>query len=69
MGVRQLPPSTNFNPEQALSSALQEKLTDVIVLGYYEDGSLFIRSSRLTVAEANFMIDKAKAYTLAGGNV
>ena len=64
-----LPPSVNFNPEQALHSALSfgESLTDVLVIGY-EDGCLIVRSSKMTRAEALFLLEKAKQWALDPDN-
>jgi hypothetical protein len=51
-----LPPTTTMTAQQALESALvdaeSKHLTDVLIMGYDEDGDLYIRSSRLTCAEA-----------------
>ncbi len=63
-----LPASTKFNVEQAMASAAQVSLNDVIVIGYDQDGSLFIRSSRMTCAEAVFLCEKAKGWALSGGD-
>jgi hypothetical protein len=66
MGLIFLPASTTFTPEQALQSSLQvaPELERVIVIGTYHDGDLFIRSSRMTCAEALWMAEKAKMYAL-----
>jgi hypothetical protein len=66
-----LPASVNFNPEQALLSALEfcrtDNLQDVLVIGYDADGDLLVRSSRMTRAEALFMAEKAKNWAMYGG--
>ncbi len=64
-----LPASTNFRPEQALKSALDmgDSITDVLVVGYDEDGVLFVRSSHLSRAEAVFLLEKAKEWAMYGG--
>lgn len=58
--------------EQALHSALADAesgyLTDVLVIGYSENGGLYIRSSKLTCAEALFMANKARIWAETGGN-
>ena len=66
-GIFRLPASTSFNVEQALASAQQEGLADVLVIGYDQDGLLFIRSSRMTCAEAAFLANKAMHWALSGG--
>lgn len=65
--VIELPASTNYTAEQALHSALKAGLTDVMVIGYDEDGDLFVRSSKMTRAEGLFMAEKAKEWSIHGG--
>jgi hypothetical protein len=59
--------------EQALQSALVDAesnhLKDVLIMGYTEDGVLYIRSSRLTCAEAMFMANKAMRWAESGGQL
>lgn len=68
-----LPPTTTMNAQQALESALvdaeSKHLCDVIICGYDEDGDLYIRSSRLTCAEAFFMANKAALWAQNGGRL
>lgn len=66
-GLFRLPLSTSYTVEQALAAAQQENLQDVIVLGYSDDGSLFICSSRMTCAEAAFLARKVEAWAQSGG--
>lgn len=66
-GVFRLPASTTYNVEQALASAQQENLQDVLIIGYDAEGVLFIRSSRMTCAEAAFLANKAMHWSLSGG--
>lgn len=65
--VISLPASSNYQPEQALASAQQMELTDVLIVGYDTDGFLFVRSSNMTCAEALFLLEKAKVWALSGG--
>lgn len=66
-----LPASVNYTPEQALLSALDlardDNLTDVLIIGFDADGILVVRSSKMTRAEGLFMLEKAKHWTLGGG--
>jgi len=66
-----LPPSTTMTATQALESALVDAkddwLTDVLICGYSENGSLYIRSSRLTCAESLFLANKAARWSESGG--
>ena len=66
-----LPPTTTMTAEQALESALvdaqSKHLADVLIIGYDEDGDLFIRSSRLTCAQAFFLASKAARWAQEGG--
>jgi hypothetical protein len=61
-----MPASTNFKPEQALHSALSLDLTDVLVVGYDQDGCLAVRSSHMSRAEAIFLLEKAKEWAMRG---
>lgn len=56
-----------FTPEQALADSLNSErrgdtvpFKNVLIIGEYEDGDLFIRSSRMTRAECNWLVDRAK---------
>jgi len=62
-----LPASTTYTPEQALQSALNESLTDVLIIGYDNDGELVIRSSKMSRMDALWMTEKAKEWALRGG--
>ena len=66
-----LPPTTSMTAEQALASAMTDAesghLKDVLIIGYDEDGDLFIRSSRLTCAEAFFLAHRAARWAQEGG--
>ncbi len=59
--------TATYQPEQALASAQQIELTDVLVIGYDIDGDLFVRSSNMTCAEALFLLEKAKIWAMSGG--
>lgn len=51
-----LPPSKDYTPQQALLSALHmNDLSDVLIIGYHDDGTLFVRSSKMTRAEAVYL--------------
>lgn len=69
--VISLPASVNYTPEQALKSALDMcengRLADVLIIGYDEDGDLFVRSSKMTRAEGLFMVKKAEEWSMHGG--
>lgn len=68
-----LPPTTTMTAEQALQSALvdaeSKHLADVLIIGYDEDGALYVRSSRLTCAEAFFLANKAARWAECGGQL
>jgi len=65
------PPTTTMTAQQAMESALidaeSNHLRDVLICGYDENGSLYIRSSRLTCAEAFFLASKAALWAQSGG--
>lgn len=62
--VVHFPATVTMTPEQALSSAQSLNLTDVLIVGYDADGNMAVRSSRLTRAEALFLLERAKNWTL-----
>ena len=66
-----LPATTTMTAEQALQSALVDAesndLTDVLIIGYNYDGTLYIRSSRLTCSQAFFLASKAARWAQEGG--
>ncbi len=66
-----LQPTTTMTAEQALQSALVDAesnhLTDVLIIGYCGEGELYVRSSRLTCAEALFLTNKAARWAESGG--
>lgn len=67
MNVIALPASTNYTAEQALESAKSLDMTDALIVGYDQDGVLVVRSSRMTCAEALFLLEKAKHWAMSGG--
>jgi hypothetical protein len=68
--VRSLPATVTFTVEQALKSALQSAdLKCVAIVGEDSEGNLFVRSSRMTREEANWLYDRAKLYTLGIANM
>lgn len=50
---------------KVLAGARASKLTDVVVMGYTEDGMLYAASSH-GAADTNWLIDQTKAWILAG---
>lgn len=64
-----MPPSTTYTPGQALQSALDDDLQDVLIVGYDRNGDIYIRSSRTTCAEAHFMANKAMRWAESGGEL
>lgn len=64
-------PNASMTPAQALSSALadaEKGMQDVLIGAYDEDGCLYIRSSKMTCAEASFMANKAMRWAESGGD-
>ena len=62
-------PNTSMKPEQALHSAMSDDLQDVLIIGYDSAGALYIRSSKMTCAEALFMANKAMRWAECGGEL
>lgn len=63
--ITKLPPTANYNVEQALDSmkGYGDRLSDVVIIGYV-DGELVVRSSRLSRAEALWIIEFAKLHAM-----
>lgn len=66
MNIISLPASESFQPHQALASAMDLDLSDVLIIGYV-GGELLIRSSKMTCAEALFLLERGKSWALSGG--
>lgn len=56
----------NMTANQVLDGAKQLNLADVIVLGYDADGGLTLRSSKMTKAEALFLLKLTEKWVLEG---
>lgn len=67
--ITELPAHENMSVEDVLSQMLRRKdnYTDVLVLAYAKDGGgIVVRSSHMSRAEANFMLDMGKEHALFG---
>lgn len=66
--VLSFPATGTMTPSQALASAMafaeQRGLQDVLVVGYDDDGDLFIRSSRMNRKDALWLAEQLKLYAL-----
>lgn len=66
--IATLPARPDFTVGEALGQVLNEHraepYTDILIIAYDKDGDIIIRSSEMNRAEANFMIDKAKDFSL-----
>lgn len=66
--VMHFPPTTTMTPRQALLSALEfaenDRLQDVLVVGYDDDGDLVIRSSRMDRKDALWLSEMLRRYAL-----
>jgi len=59
-----------MTPMQAIHSALADVeagMQDILIIGYDADGYLYIRSSKMTRAEAFFMANAAMRWAESGG--
>lgn len=65
--IKWLGATTTMSAEQALQQALTDELTDVVIVGYDNTGTLCIRSSRLSRSEAMFLCEQGKNWALHGG--
>lgn len=74
MSVINFPLMETQTVEQALAVASRDHasiaLDKVLVVGVYPDGELYLASSRMTCAEALWLAERAKQYSLNpfGGN-
>ena len=59
-----LPATTTLTPDQALKSALGSTLSDVLIVGYDANEVLFVRSSRMSRADALFLLEKVKGWVM-----
>jgi hypothetical protein len=64
MKVTKLPAATTYTAVQALDDAKQMNLNDVLILGYDENDTLVVRSSRMTREQALFLIKLGELHTL-----
>lgn len=66
--VVSFPASENFTPEQALLSALEfcrfDEPREVVVIGYDANGTLFVRSSKMSRRDALWIAEVFKQYAL-----
>jgi hypothetical protein len=62
--IVKMPASTSLTVEQALNSSLQVELDEVLIIGRYKDGDLFIRSSKMDVKTAFWLAELAKNWAL-----
>ena len=59
-------PGAKIRPNRVLAGARTAGLTDVVVLGFTEDGALFASSSH-GAADTLWLSESAKAWLVAGG--
>ena len=68
--VLSFPASTTALPEQALASALSYaeagRLQDVLIVGYDDDGDLYVRSSRMDRKDALWLSEQLRQYAVGG---
>jgi hypothetical protein len=62
--IRHIPATTTMTAEQALNAALMRNLEDVLIVGYHDDSTIAVLSSRMSRAEALFMMEKAKDWIM-----
>ena len=64
-------PNTSMTPMQVMHATLADVeagMQDILIIGYDADGCLYIRSSKMTCAEAFFMANQALRWAESGGN-
>lgn len=62
--VLNFPAASTMTPEQALNTAQKDGFRDVLIVGYDEDGSLMIRSSRMSRMDALWLAELLKRHAL-----
>lgn len=67
--VTQLPASSTMTVDQALESAKQLNLGDVLILGYNKDGEFCLRSSRLDRDLAFWLCHSGAAWIMENAHV
>lgn len=60
------PPTSTMTVEQAIDSTKQTapELSDVLIVGYYEGGGLFVRSSRMDRKDALWLAECLKRHAM-----
>ncbi len=62
--IKVFPAHSRLTVQQALGTVADLTLTDVLVIGYNEEGSLIVRSSEMTREAALWLLEKAKLHAL-----
>jgi hypothetical protein len=59
-----------MTPEQALASVVKEQdlVSDVLIVGYWNDGELFVRSSRMDRKDALWLAESLKNWARDGAD-
>lgn len=57
--------SDDFDPSVILRAALRTKLTSCVVLGWDENGELFVSCSDAHLPDVNWLLDQGKAFILS----
>lgn len=63
-----MPASETMTPQQALDSAKQASLSEVVIIGTDTDKNFFVRSSRMSRRDALWLSEQLKQYALSGGS-
>lgn len=64
--VRHLGATNTMTVEQALDSAKQADLEEVLIVGYNTDGELVVLSSRMNRRDALWLMECGKDYVMNG---
>ena len=69
--VLRFPPSENMTPLMAVQAVLTrcelDEVTDVLIVGYDSTNDFISFSSRMSRADAVFLLEKAKDWAIHGG--
>lgn len=67
VSIFRLPASASFSVKQALEHSLNDDLQDVLIAGYSQEGTLIVRSSKMSRAEAMFLAVQMQRWAQSGG--
>lgn len=62
--IFELWPRDNMTPEEVLSLCIRADLKEVLILGYYQDGSFISIASKMTAQNVLWLTEKQKKFII-----